>query len=114
VTHSKAAGDVPVPSQVQSTTSTPTTSQNALEQPTEPSESAAEAWIFNEESGNNPKAENSAGCLGIGQACPGIKLLAVCPTLDYNCEVSFFTTYMESRYGSWQAAYDFHIVHGWW
>lgn len=72
------------------------------------------AWIYNEESGNNPTRWNAEGCLGLGQACPASKLLAVCPTMDYGCEDTFFTNYMLVRYGSWQNAYDFHIAKGWW
>lgn len=71
-------------------------------------------WIYNEESGNDPSRWNSSGCLGVGQACPASKLLAVCPTMDYACEDNFFTNYMVSRYGSWYAAYEFHIANGWW
>lgn len=87
------------------TTPTATTSQT---------EAWYKAWIYNEESGNDPTRYNSSGCLGIGQACPGSKLLLVCPTMDYNCEDNFFTQYMLSRYGSWEAAYNFHIANGWW
>lgn len=71
-------------------------------------------FIYNHESGNNPTRANSSGCLGLGQACPGSKLLAVCPTLDYACEDAFFTNYALSRYGSWAGAYSFWISHRWW
>jgi hypothetical protein len=71
-------------------------------------------YIYQHESGNNPTRANSAGCLGLGQACPGSKLLAVCPTLDYACEDNFFTGYALSRYGSWAGAYSFWLSHHWW
>lgn len=71
-------------------------------------------WIYTEESGNNPTRYNSIGCLGIGQACPASKLLKDCPTMDYDCEDTWFTNYMLARYGSWQNAYYFHIRNGWW
>lgn len=71
-------------------------------------------YIYNHESGNNPTRTNSAGCLGLGQACPGSKLLRVCPTMDYACEDAFFTNYAISRYGSWAGAYSFWITHHWW
>ena len=71
-------------------------------------------YIYQHESGNNPARANSAGCLGLGQACPGSKLLAVCPTLDYACEDAYFTNYAVRRYGSWAGAYAFWIAHRWW
>lgn len=71
-------------------------------------------YIYQHESGNNPTRANSAGCLGLGQACPGSKLLAVCPTLDYACEDAYFTSYAVRRYGSWAGAYAFWISHRWW
>ncbi len=74
----------------------------------------AKAFIYMHESGNNPKARNSTGCLGLGQACPGSKLLAVCPDLDYDCEDNYFTGYMLSRYGSWDNARYFWEQHRWW
>jgi len=74
----------------------------------------AKIFIYDHESGNNPTRRNSAGCLGLGQACPGSKLLAVCPTLDYNCEDNYFTNYANSRYGGWQGAYIFWLNHRWW
>lgn len=74
----------------------------------------AKMWIYMHESGNNPLARNYLGCLGIGQACPGSKLLAVCPTLEYNCEDAFFTNYMLARYGTWQNAMYFWQANHYW
>lgn len=72
-------------------------------------------YIYNKESGNRSTARNSGGCLGIGQACPGSKLLAVCPDLnDYACQDNFFTNYMLARYKSWENAKAFHIKNNWW
>jgi hypothetical protein len=71
-------------------------------------------WIYEEESGCSTTEYNSIGCLGLGQACPGSKLLAVCPTESYTCENQYFTNYMLSRYGSWENAYNFHQANGWW
>jgi hypothetical protein len=71
-------------------------------------------FIYNHESGNDPTRYNSEGCLGLGQACPASKLLAVCPTMDYACEDAWFTNYAVSRYGSWQGAYNFWVAHRWW
>lgn len=72
-------------------------------------------FIYNHESGNNPARYNSSGCLGLGQACPASKLLAVCPNInDYACQDAFFTNYAISRYGSWSAAYQFWLSHKYW
>lgn len=75
---------------------------------------SAKMWIYMRESGNNPLARNASGCLGLGQACPGSKLTAVCPNLDYACEDSFFTRYMQNRYGTWDNAKAFWLAHSWW
>lgn len=79
-------------------------------QPTE----GYKAFIYNHESGNDPQRWNSSGCVGLGQACPASKLLAVCPNLDYACEDAFFTNYAISRYDSWQGAYTFWTQNRWW
>ena len=63
--------------------------------------------IYFRESGNNPTKWNTSGCVGLGQACPASKLMAICPTLDYACEDAWFTNYMLGRYGSWEAAWVF-------
>jgi hypothetical protein len=70
-------------------------------------------WIYNEESGNNPEAINRySGACGLGQALPCSKM--PCSLSDYTCQDNYFTSYMLSRYGSWQAAYEYHIRVGWW
>lgn len=69
-------------------------------------------FIYNHESGNNPGAVNSAGCRGLGQACPGSKL--PCADNDYACQDAWFTNYMLSRYGSWERAYAFWLTNHWW
>jgi TolA-binding protein len=71
----------------------------------------AKAFIYQHESGNNPNAVNSIGCRGIGQACPGSKLPC---GADYACQDAWFTNYAMTRYGSWEAAYQFWIAHRWW
>lgn len=97
-------------------TSTPEpvkTPQNAPEQPIDNND--AKMYIYFKESGNRPTARNAGGCLGLGQACPGSKLLAVCPDLnDYACQDAFFTRYMQNRYGSWANAKAFHLRNNWW
>lgn len=71
-------------------------------------------FIYMKESGCRLNARNSLGCLGIGQACPGSKLLAVCPTMSYECQNRYFTSYAISRYGSWAGAYSYWLSHLWW
>ncbi len=102
---------------------TPVEAPKALEIPLTPKAEAApvkldtsdaKMFIYMHESGNRPDARNAGGCLGIGQACPGSKLLAVCPTLEYNCEDQFFTSYMVNRYGSWANAQAFWLAHNYW
>lgn len=75
---------------------------------------SAKMNIYMHESGNDPKRANASGCLGLGQACPGSKLLAVCPGLDYACEDAYFTQYAVGRYGSWEAAWAFWQANSWW
>lgn len=72
----------------------------------------AKAFIYQKESGNNPAAVNSIGCRGLGQACPGSKL--PCSNSDYACQDAYFTNYAETRYGSWEAAYNFWQKNMWW
>ena len=75
------------------------------------------AYIYAQESGGrvvgmcNPSAVNAGGCRGIGQACPGSKLPC---GADYACQNAWFTSYMQGRYGSWAAAYNFHRANNWW
>lgn len=72
-------------------------------------------YIFQHESSGNPHARNHLGCLGLGQACPGTKLLTQCPDLgEVACQVRFFTNYAVSRYGSWANAYNFWTNNHWW
>lgn len=72
-------------------------------------------YIFQHESSGNSHAENSLGCLGLGQACPGTKLTSICPNLgDVACQVQFFTNYAVTRYGSWANAYSFWVNNHWW
>lgn len=71
-------------------------------------------FVFCHESTKNPTATNSEGCVGLGQACPASKLYAVCPTLDVDCQVSYFSSYAASRYGGWAGAESFWRSHRWW
>lgn len=73
-------------------------------------------YIFQHESRWNPAARNASGCTGLGQACPGSKLAAVCPNWENDpvCQIKFFNGYAVGRYGSWAAAYNAKIAKGWW
>lgn len=70
-------------------------------------------YIYMHESGCRLDANNGS-CIGIGQACPSSKLLAVCPDLNYECQNSFFTSYAINRFGSWAGAYSFWLQNHWW
>jgi resuscitation-promoting factor RpfB len=73
-------------------------------------------YIISHESGWRLAAQNSGGCLGLGQACPGSKLVAACPSYasDAICQLRYFTGYANGRYGSWSAAYQFWLYNHWW
>jgi hypothetical protein len=76
----------------------------------------AKAFIYSKESGGRLIARNSIGCLGLGQACPGSKLINACPDWEtnYACQDAFFTNYMLNRYGSWDNARSFWLANRWW
>jgi len=65
-------------------------------------------FIYQHESGNNPRAENSIGCYGIGQDCNGV-VKDLCGS-DYQCQNEYFTSYMKNRYGSWAKAKAFWLA----
>lgn len=73
-------------------------------------------FIIGRESGWRLNAQNAGGCLGLGQACPGSKLVAACPAwqTDAACQIKFFTGYAKGRYGSWSGAYQAWQIQGWW
>lgn len=75
--------------------------------------SDAKMFIYMRESGNNPAAVNpSSGSCGLGQALPCSKM--PCSLSDYACQDNFFTQYMLSRYGTWETAEAWWLVHRWW
>jgi uncharacterized protein YabE (DUF348 family) len=79
------------------------------------SQQFAADFVISKESGWNLASRNGSGCLGLGQACPGSKLIAACPSwsVDANCQIRFFSDYA-SRYGGWNGAYQFWLVNHWW
>ena len=72
----------------------------------------AKAYIYQHESGNRPDAVNEIGACGLGQALPCSKM--PCTLQDYVCQDEYFTGYMQSRYGTWENAYQFWVSHRWW
>lgn len=80
----------------------------------------AKAFIYDKESGNNPASVNGGGCVGLGQNCPdkhgNVAVIAACPNwqTDYACQDAWFTGYMEHRYGTWEKAKAFWVIHHWW
>lgn len=79
-----------------------------------PSDHGYANFIISRESNWNPNARNAGGCLGLGQACPGSKLTAVCPDLNAVCQMRFFSGYAHSRYGGWAGAYSAWQAKHWW
>jgi hypothetical protein len=68
-------------------------------------------YIFRHESCGDPGRENSGGCRGLGQACPGSKL--PCGPEDIQCQIAFFNRYAAGK-GGWQASYNFWLANNWW
>ncbi len=80
-----------------------------------PSDYSAADFVIGHESGWKPGSVSSNGCYGLGQACPGSKLVSACPNWanDPVCQLRFFSGY-SSRYGGWQGAYTFWQNARWW
>lgn len=72
-------------------------------------------FVIDHESHWNVGSTNSGGCKGLGQACPGSKLVAACPNWDIDaaCQLRFFSNYA-NKYGGWEGAYNFWVAHHWW
>ncbi|MGF9648855.1 hypothetical protein AAIH32_12820 [Pseudarthrobacter oxydans] len=68
-------------------------------------EAEAKAFIYFKESTNRLDAQNSIGCIGLGQDCNG-DLVKACPDWQTNraCQDAFWESYMLRRYGTWAAA----------
>lgn len=81
-----------------------------------PADYSAVDYVISHESGWRPGAVNAGGCYGLGQACPGSKLVAACSNWsnDPVCQLRFFNSYAVSRYGGWQRAAVVKQVQGWW
>lgn len=76
---------------------------------------SAADFVIGHESGWKPGNVSGNGCYGLGQACPGSKLVAACPNWanDPVCQLRYFTGYAQ-RYGGWQGAYTFWQQAHWW
>ena len=70
-------------------------------------------YIISHESGWRPDARNSLGCLGLAQACPGQKILNVCPDLNPVCQLRWASSYA-GRYHGWAGAYQAWVSQHWW
>lgn len=74
---------------------------------------SAKMFIYLHESGNNPYAVNpTSGACGLAQALPCSKM--GCALGDYACQDAWATRYAISRYGGWEQARQFWLVHKWW
>ncbi|HSX27340.1 MAG TPA: ubiquitin-like domain-containing protein [Patescibacteria group bacterium] len=80
-----------------------------------PSDYSAADYVIGHESGWRPGAISRNGCYGLGQACPGSKLVNACSdwSNDPVCQLRFFSGYA-SRYGGWQGAQTFWSYNHWW
>lgn len=80
-----------------------------------PSDYGAVDYIISRESGWKPGSLNASGCAGLGQACPGSKLINACPnwSQDAVCQLRYFSNYAERR-GGWQKMYAAWQANGWW
>lgn len=82
----------------------------------DPSQYQYADYIIGRESGWNPAAVSSNRCIGLGQRCNAQILISACPNwqTDPVCQMQHFSGYANSRYGSWQQAYNFWSVNHWW
>lgn len=69
-------------------------------------------WLINKESSWNPNAVNpSSGACGLAQALPCSKLG---PNWnDTQTALTWMSTYVKNRYGTWYAAVQFHKANNW-
>lgn len=68
--------------------------------------------LINRESGCNPNAVNpSSGACGVAQELPCGK--SGCSFGDGACQVKWMNQYVQSRYGSWAGAVQFHNQNNW-
>ena len=74
--------------------------------------SARDAIIRIESSGNPYAVNPSSGTTGLYQCMPSVH---ACPALgDVPGQHNWGEAYMEGRYGSWEKALAFHRIHGYW
>lgn len=77
-------------------------------------------YIMGAESGWNPSAVSSNGCIGLGQNCRDQNgnywLDDACPNWENDpvCQLRRFAQYAIERYGGWRRAYEAKKAKGWW
>lgn len=75
-------------------------------------DTASASVLIQKESGCNPYAVNrSSGACGVAQELPCGK--SGCQLGDGACQVAWMNRYIQSRYGSWLAALQFHYRNNW-
>jgi uncharacterized protein YabE (DUF348 family) len=72
-------------------------------------------YIISHESGWKPGSVSGSGCAGLGQSCPGTKIMNACPNWSENavCQLQYYTKYAQ-KYGGWEKAYFVWQTQGWW
>lgn len=67
------------------------------------------------ESGWSTTAKNPSGAYGIPQALPGSKMASAGPDYktDANTQIKWMLSYIQSRYGTPEKAWQFHLANGW-
>ncbi|MFF0219092.1 aggregation-promoting factor C-terminal-like domain-containing protein [Streptomyces vinaceus] len=80
-----------------------------------PAQYAAFSEIISHESSWNPTAQNPSGAYGLGQALPASKMAAFGSDwrTDPTTQIKWALNYMDHRYGSPEAAWDFWQAHRW-
>lgn len=73
------------------------------------SENYALNQLIQHESSGNSCAENSGGCFGLLQACPGAPLKAECGG-NVACQLDWYTRIKLPRHGTWEKAWAFWLA----
>lgn len=81
----------------------------------DPGQYAAFSEIISHESGWNPEAQNPSGAYGLGQALPADKMASFGADwrTDPTTQIKWALNYMDTRYGSPEAAWSFWQQNHW-